>query len=242
MSASAESWDRRDRLYARLKLRNRVVGVLRWVVPMLGILVFLGLLVQIVLDSIGDQFGFSNVRIDRDNLVVDTPQLSAIGSDGTAYTVSAATARTAIGAAGRIDMTEAKLVVHPKQGGEIIATAATANMETTDQVVRVDGVTRLSDQDGMEGTLLDMFADFPNQRMTTGGAVALRLSDGTTLDAETMSFDGNTQTWTFNKASLVLQMTPGEATPADATRRQQISGPTAPGDATPGEAAVGATP
>jgi len=240
MSAATESWDRRDLLYAGLKRRNRLVGVLRWVVPMLGILVFLALLVQIVLDSIANQFGLSNVRIDRDNLVVDAPQLSAIGSDGTAYTVSAATARTAIGAADRIDMTEARLVVHPKTGGEIIATAATANLRTTDQVVRVDGITRLSDEDGMEGTLLDMFADFPNQRMVTGGAVALRLPDGTTLDAATMSFDGSTGTWTFNTASLVLPVTPGDPSSAEATTAAtpRLS---RTGDLAPGEAA-GATP
>ena len=52
-------------------------------------------MLQIYFGSLVPDLGFANVTIDRENLIVEAPVYSGVGTDGTTYAVSAATARTA---------------------------------------------------------------------------------------------------------------------------------------------------
>ena len=87
--------------------RNRLVGVLRFAVPAFGGVVFGGLMLQLFLASLGEDFGFSNVSIDRDNLVVDTPSYASMGADGSSYQVQAESARSALDRTDIIHLTKA---------------------------------------------------------------------------------------------------------------------------------------
>jgi hypothetical protein len=68
----------------------------------------------------------------------------------------------------------------------------------------VPQVLTVSTEDGLEGTLADVHADLNSQLARADGVVALKLPDGTTIDAANMQFDGNTQIWTFGQATVVI--------------------------------------
>lgn len=184
--------------------------MLRFAVPALGVVVFGGLMLRLFLVNLGDGFGFSNVSIDRNNLVVETPSYTSMGADGSSYQVQAVSARSALGRTDIIQMTEAVLTISKPNGVVITASADEAQLETAGQKVTVEGVTRIADSQGMKGTLVGILADFATETVTGSGAVDLTFSNGATLQAAGMSYDGKSSTWSFTQATLVLQSTPGE--------------------------------
>src|SRR4051794_13697987 len=102
--AHPDTLDQRAALLERLNGRNRLIGVLRIAVPGAGILAFLFLAGQIYIANTLHQYGVSGIRVDRGNLVVETPQYSGIGADGSRYVVSAHQARAPIDNPNVIDM------------------------------------------------------------------------------------------------------------------------------------------
>ncbi|MFY8031936.1 MAG: hypothetical protein ACOVO5_08895, partial [Devosia sp.] len=88
MLASAQNAEERTAIYEALVRRNRLVRILRVGLPLLGAIVLLGLLVQLVVGSLLDEFNISGISIDRDNLVVETPSYSSMTADGTQYAVA----------------------------------------------------------------------------------------------------------------------------------------------------------
>ncbi|MBK8084944.1 MAG: hypothetical protein IPK28_14595 [Devosia sp.] len=212
LAPAATTDDGRDRLYRGLVRRNRVVAALRIGVPALGAAVLAVLVVQIAIDNLRDQFGFSNLRIDRDHLVIDTPALNSVGSDGTLYALTAADARVAISAAEMIELTDAAFTMTPPLvGPSYTALAAVARLDTRAQQLFVDDDMRISGSDGMTGTLTGVFADFIVNAMRAAGPVALTLADGSTVEAESMTYDGRSQLFSFRKATVTLHATPGAA-------------------------------
>lgn len=202
----------RERLYRGLVRRNRVVAALRIGVPVLGIAVLAVLIVQIAIDNLRDQFGFSNIRIDREHLVIDSPALNSVGSDGTIYALTAADARLPMGGTDVIDLTDAAFTMTPPlEGPSYTAQAAAAHLETNAQHLSVDGVMHISGSDGTKGTLTGVSADFIGKSMQATGPVALAMADGSTIEAESMSYDGKLQLFSFRQATVVLQTTPGAA-------------------------------
>ena len=78
--------------------------------------------------------------------------------------------------------------------------------------VLVEGVTRVADDKGAHGTLVDVRADVPAETMTAAGAVDLTFADGTTLDATGMRYAGD-GIWQFTDVTVVLPAIPGGAAP-----------------------------
>ena len=210
MASLAAPTDDREALYARLTRRNRLVGLLRWLVPAAGVLVFVGLLAMIVIDNIGQRFGFSNIRIDRDNLVVETPKLTSTDDDGTLYALSARAARVRPTQTDVIDMEEAVFSMTPTTGPAVEAVAEAGQFQVNDQLLNVPGVTRISSTEGLKGTLEAVFADLMNWKMVASGTVDLTLPNGTHLVSDGMTYDRATGIYTFTRANLTLVSTPGE--------------------------------
>ncbi|WP_423065272.1 hypothetical protein [Devosia sp. CN2-171] len=202
--------DSRERLYAGLMRRNRVVAALRWLVPAGGVAVLLFVIGAMALDVLSHRFGFSNIRIDRDNLVVETPQLTSTGQDGTLFSVSAQSAKVSATQRDIIDMVKASLTMSPKEGATMKAEADGAQFQTSNQLLNVPGTTHVTGTDGLEGTLDGIFADLMNYTMTAGGAVHIKLPDGSTLDSNGMSYDHKSGVYSFKDVTVNLNMTPGE--------------------------------
>jgi len=210
MAAFAAPTDTRERLYRGLMRRNRLVAMLRWVVPAAGAAVLAFVIGAMVLDALAHRFGFSNIRIDRDNLVVETPQLTSTGQDGTLFSVTAETAKVSVTQRDIIDMTNASLTMTPPEGTAMSAKSATAQFQTSNQLLNVPGTTYVSGSDGLEGTVDGIFADLMNWTMTASGKVHVKLKDGSILDAGGMSYDHKAGLYSFSDVTVNLMMTPGE--------------------------------
>lgn len=220
MVAALASTDDRGRLYRRLVRRNRVVGVLRWLLPAIGALVLAIVIGSMVLAALGQRFGFANIRIDRDNLVVETPELSSTAEDGSVYALSALTARVSPTRNDIVDMVEPQFSLTQPSALVLTATADEARLQTGDQLLDVPGTTTVASTDGMAGTLDAMFVDLMNWTMVAGGKVDLSLADGTRIQADGMTYDRKKKLYTFTRVTLDLPMTPG-SNPASAEETAQ---------------------
>ncbi|RYE84116.1 MAG: hypothetical protein EOP19_12340, partial [Hyphomicrobiales bacterium] len=178
----------RSRIYARLQQRNRMVSILRIGLPLLGVLVLAGLVLQIVVASLLDQFGISDLRIDRDNLVVETPSYSSMTADGTRYEVASDDARAAIGDTDLLHLSGALLEVTKPNGSWMKADAEQAQMRLSAQTVFVPGAMEIADSRGTSGTIEAVHANLLTETMVSDGRASIRYHNGTTLDAETMTY------------------------------------------------------
>ena len=211
LAARTETAEQRQAIYARLTRRNRLVRVLRVGLPAIGAIVLLGLVMQIYLGSLIPELGFANISIDRDNLVVDAPVYTGAGGDGSVYTVSAAAARTSIFNSDRIGLTDAVFTLERPGGSRFEARGASADLSVSDEVVVVDGIAYVEGSDGLSGTVVGAEVDVGAETMLSHGEVDLTLRDAN-VKAESMSYDGDTGRWTFHRATLLLNATPGEQT------------------------------
>ncbi len=183
--------------------------MLRFAVPAFGVVVFGGLVLQLFLVNLGDQFGFSSIAVDRTHLVVDTPSYSSMGTDGSWYRVEAAAARAALERTNVIELREAVVTVTRPDGSVLSASADTAELETGGQTVTVAGITRLADSEGMRGSVEGLRADFAAEAVTGSGPVDIAFPQGARLTADAMSYDAASAIWRFSRATLVLADTPG---------------------------------
>lgn len=210
MASLAAPTDTREALYTRLTRRNRLVGLLRWLVPAAGVLTFAVVLGMIVIDNLGQRFGFSNIRIDRDNLVVETPKLTSTGDDGTLYALSARAARVRPTQTDLVDMEDAVFAMTPPTGAALEAVAEAGQFQINDQLLTVPGVTHISSTEGLKGTLEAVFADLMNWKMVASGTVDITMPNGSHLVSDGMTYDRATGIYTFKRANLTLVSTPGE--------------------------------
>lgn len=206
--ARALTADQRAEIFGRLVARNRIVGALRIAVPAAGVLAGLLLLGQIWLADIESQYGISGIRIDRGNMVVETPQYSEIGSDGSRYLVAARDARTPLAHPGEIVMTEPRLSFIRPEKSPMHARAETGTVDTDRHYVSAPGLVSVTSDDGLYGTMRNVRADMRAQITLADGPVDLTFPDGSHLTAANLRFDGTTDLWSFDRATLVVPNLP----------------------------------
>ncbi len=211
--ARTDSYARRAEILGSLITRNRVVAVLRVAVPLIGLGAFALLVTQIYLSNVMRQYGVSGIRIDRGNVVVDAPRYSGTGADGSTYLITAREAQTPLADGDQISMVNPSLQYARPVGGAYFASAAQATMNTRTQITIVPGITHISGDDGMEGTLTAVEANIANELITASGPVDITLANGTTITGSSMVHDGKAGTWTFTDATVIMQGLPGAEEP-----------------------------
>lgn len=209
--ARTQTFDQRAAILGRLLRRNRLVGVLRLAVPALGVAALLVLMGQMWLTGLARQYGVSGIRIDRGQLVVETPQYSETGDDGSRYLVTAESARTPLDNPNSIEMTSPDLLFERPGESALHATADSATVDTGRHVVTVPGVTHVRSADGLFGTLTSVHSDMKAQITVADGPVDLTFADGTHLVAANMHFDGPADVWSFERATLTVPNLPHAA-------------------------------
>jgi lipopolysaccharide export system protein LptC len=209
MALTADIPDSRLAMYRSLQRRNRVVGLLRWLIPGIGVAVLAVLLAQMALASLGRDFTIGRITVARDKLTVEAPSYAGRMADGSVYTVAAAEAQAALDAPSLIDLSEASVILNRSNGVIATATAAAAKLESEKQFVDVAGLTNLTDTTGMRATLYGMHIDFPAQTLTASGAVDITFSGGQRLKSTGMSYDSVASVWKFSDVTLTLPNTPG---------------------------------
>lgn len=205
----------RLRTYKRLAARNRFVAVLRIGVPAFGVLLLAGLMVQIYISNLASRFGIDSVSIDRDTVTVESPQYSGLLDDGSAYRVWASFADAPLAATDRINLTDAAVEVVSPKGMIMSVTADVALLDTSGEVVLVDGEASFSDSEGTYGTFSQSVFDARSQTLDSQGPVDIVYADGTALTARTMLYDAKAMRWTFSGVNVTLPDTPASTGPGD---------------------------
>lgn len=195
--------------FDRLARRNRRVALLRWLVPAggLGLALLIGGL--IALDALRNQFGIAHLTIDRDRMLVDTPELASMLPDGTVLTLSAGAASASLLSTDQIALASPRLAMTSPQTPTMSAEAETAELDTTTQSFAVPGATTFSSADGMAGSAENLAADFLGQAARSG-AIQLTMADGTSLTADSMDYDHTARLWTFRRVTVSMPYTPGD--------------------------------
>lgn len=206
--AAPEMADDRQVVRVRLLRRNRLVALLRWLVPLVGLLLAVLVVGVIALDSLRNRFGIANLTLDRDRMVVDAPRLSSMLPDGTVLTLSAGAASASLLSADRIALVDAQLTMSGEDAPALMAEAPEADLDTTAQLLDVPGVTGFTSMSGMSGEALGLVADLAAETASSG-PVDLTMADGTNLRAETMTYDHKAQLWTFGRVTVSMPFTPG---------------------------------
>ncbi|HTO27091.1 MAG TPA: hypothetical protein VL017_00715, partial [Devosia sp.] len=155
------------------------------------------------------RFGISQIVVSPDSISVETPEYSGVLDDGTAYRVSASSARAAVDATDRIALTDAALTMTKPDGVTIIVETPAAVLDTTGQIVEIAGQAQVSNSLGTSGVLHDTVFDYVAQRLTGTGPVDVVYADGTQLEAEGLTYDATALVWTFTRATVTLADTPG---------------------------------
>lgn len=202
--------DRAD-VYARLTRRNRVVSMLRIAVPVVGLAAGAAVGVGIAIDAVLNQFGLARIHIDRNNLVVDTPELSSTMADGTVISLASASARLAPNNSDKVGLTDARFTATLPTGQSFTALAPAANLTVSTQTVFVPGRTDLSTNEGATGTADRLTVDALGLTAKAENGVDLTFANGNRLEAADMVYDHQAQQWTFHKVRVWLVSTPGEA-------------------------------
>ncbi len=201
-------------IYRGLEARNRVVAILRIGVPALGAVALSALLLQIYMSSQTARFGISQIVVSPDSISVETPEYSGVLDDGTAYRVSASSARAAVEATDRIGLSDASLTMVKPDGVTIQVDTPAAVLDTTGQIVEIEGMAEVSNSLGTSGVLRNTVFDYVAQRLTGTGKVDIDYADGTKLLAEGLTYDAAAMVWTFTRATVTLPDTPGANQPA----------------------------
>ncbi|MBE7733432.1 hypothetical protein [Devosia faecipullorum] len=198
------------RVYRRLERRNRLIGVLRLLVPAMGALVLAGLVLQLYLSSLTGRFAVGRIEVTPDAIIVDAPEYAGMLEDGSSYRVWAEAARAALERTESIDLGGAHLLVQRPDGVQIEVDAAEAQLDTAGQLTLVPGLADFADTTGTTGTIHDSVFDWQAQRLTSRGAVAIDYADGSSVRAEGLDYDAASKVWTFSRAIVTLPSTPGE--------------------------------
>lgn len=211
MSLRAQTLEDRQALYRGLEWRNRVVGVLRYLVPAAGLALAGIFALQLYIGGLARDFSIGGVRIDRDNLVVGTPRYSGATRDGGRYEVVAETARVAISDAETVEMFAPVLTFTRMTGApEMTALAEVASFHAGEQVVEVPGMTQISDTEGLAGQLAEMRVDFVAETIIANGPVTVTLASGMRVEGAGMTYEAGAGLWSFERATVTLPQTPGE--------------------------------
>lgn len=210
---------RRLAIYQGLQARNRVVAILRIAVPVLGLVALAILLGQIYLSSLGTRFSIAQITVSPDGVSVEAPEYAGLLENGTAYHVSAVSARAATDATDQIDLREATLAMTRPDGVVTNVVAAAAVLDTTRQWVIIKDEAQISTSEGTHGIVANSVFDYASQSLRGEGPVTIDYADGTDLVAEGMTYDAIALVWTFTRATVTLPDTPGAAaqTPSGTT-------------------------
>ena len=207
MAAPPVAAEDRRRIYRRIERRNRVVAVLRILVPVLGLVIFGLAVLQVYLVGLGREFGISRLSVDRDRVTVDTPRYTGALDDGTLYQVSALSASASVMSMNLIDLVDAVVVLDRINGSTMTVKAAAAQFDTDTQQVTVAELADIADSAGTTGTMVGLFVDWPKQQISATGAVHFLYPNGTILDAVGMRYDPKDSVWTFSRATLTVPQT-----------------------------------
>lgn len=197
--AISDSADR-GRLFRRLNRRNRLVALLRIIVPICGLVLCAVLVGYVYLANVVQDFGAKGIAIDRDKLVIATPRYEGVTSDGTRYLVTAESASSKLSDPELLSLGKAILDMTRSDGYSMHATTDLARYDLGNQTVDIPGEMVVTDAHGMTAYLSGSRLDWSTQTLTSENDVRVEYADGTTILAKSLFYYGETNEWVFDKA------------------------------------------
>lgn len=204
MRAVTDSAKNGQKLYHKLERHNKIVGFLRLAVPVFGILLAAGLIIEIVLSNWADDFALKSIRFDHNQVIVDAPRYSGAMSNGTNYEIVAKSARAQINATNIINLETATITIREKANYEMVANAPEAQLRLNEQKVIINSLMHTSDSNGVRGQLTNSVIDWSTQTLTTSGPVRLEFRDGAILAAQSLVYSAKTGEWDFTGVRYTL--------------------------------------
>ena len=192
--------ERRSELFSDFARRNRLVGILRWAVPGIGLMVAGVLVVQIILTNMARDYGISGLVVDKGQVIIDTPRYGGKLPDGSRYEVSAEVARVRIDATDMFDLEKARITITQPDGYQMVATAGEALLDLGRQTVQVPGTMQTRDSKNVTGELHDTIIDWNAQTLRAQGPVAFDFSDGARIQGRSLVYDAASGSWDFSGA------------------------------------------
>ena len=197
--------DVRASLYRKLARRNRIVGVLRMLVPLLGVAVLGVLVAQILIAHAAKEFGVTGIRIERDRLLIDTPRYEGVTEAGVRYKVVADMASALISEADIIELHNATLDLVRPDGVSYVATAERALYNLVAQTVEVPDVAIVIDSRKTHSVLKNTFVDWSDQTINARGGADVTFADGTRLIAGTLIMYSQDNRWDMTGVTLITE-------------------------------------
>jgi len=193
-------------LYDKLVWRNRFILFLRFLVPFFGLVIFGFLIIKIIIANIGSDIDISGIRVERNNVVINSPQYSGVTANGTSYSIISKSATTAIDSGSLFDLSDANFAMKRPDGLEINASAKQAFYNIIDQNIKIDGEMIVNDSRGIKAKLINNIIDWNTQSLNTKNKVEIVFSDGSILNSNSLFYDSANQSWKFNDVELILEM------------------------------------
>lgn len=205
--------DPRHALYRRFARRNRLVGVLRAVVPAAGLLLLAAPFGGMLVSAFAPGFSIEGLRLENDTLVIEAPRFEGTLPGGDAYYMTAKRAESRVGDLDTIDLYDLDLDLSGAAGYRANAVFSRAQWTlSTEQLYSNEDVV-VSDSTGASGVLAGVEMDWPGQVITSGGPVRFDFAGGNRLRAQEMYYDINASHWRFTR--VLLEMTPAEDSGAE---------------------------
>lgn len=201
-SAGLTEIDTRERLYDRLMRRNKIVGLLRIAVPLMGVVLFGYLAAQIIVANLARDFGADGIRIERETVIIDKPTYAGVMTNGTRYQVVADSAEKQIVGEDVLDLSNVRLQLLRQDGYELIATAEHALYDLTASTVAIPGLMVVDDSNQTHALLRDNNIDWTTQTLVSRGDVDVHYPDGTRIEAIGLNYDGASNEWVFGPTVL----------------------------------------
>lgn len=211
--------DASDALYHRILRHNRMIAVLRPVVPVAGVLILALPLVPFALGFSGNGITIGDATLDADTLVIRSPQFEGLTADGAAYRMVAARSESETGNLDVSTLHDLTIALDGEAGYRADVDFARAQWTMSKELLVSNEDVFVSDSTGASGVLAGATADWPAQIISSDGPVAFTFESGSSLNADTMVHDIAAATWHFTGARVEMQPAPDAGEPrADETQ------------------------
>ncbi|SDG24424.1 hypothetical protein [Pelagibacterium luteolum] len=188
--------------YKRFAGHNRRVAMLRWVVPVGGLLILAVPAIQLALSMAADAIPIEGIRLENDTLVIDGPTFEGRTATGTNYAMVSDRAETRVGDLDTVDLFGLRIDLAGNAGYEAEVEFTTATWTMSTEYLTSNEDVAVSDSTGARGILAGVEVDWPNQMITSDGPIRFNFDSGAQLVADTMVHDIDAARWQFTRVSL----------------------------------------
>ncbi|HWJ86460.1 MAG TPA: hypothetical protein VNS12_00120 [Pelagibacterium sp.] len=188
--------------YNRFARHNRRIGVLRWGVPVIGVMFLSVPVMQLAASMVADSLPIEGLRLENDTLVIEGPRFEGRTATGSNYSMDAARAESRIGDLDTADLYDLTIAITDDAGYDATVRFSSAEWTMSTQYLRSNEDVAVADSTGASGILAGVEVDWPVQRITSEGPVRFSFDSGASLVARTMAYDMNADLWQFTNVDL----------------------------------------